>query len=68
MIGFEAIRNWKAETKRKYQHSIQPLSAEQEDDQTIVTARVAGNFPGSPVDLRFAFTIKDDKIASLEIT
>lgn len=33
----------------------------------IVTAHLTGNFPGSPVDLRYAFTLSGDKIARLEI-
>jgi len=36
-------------------------------DQSVVTAGVSGNFPGSPVQLRYDFTLKDDKIATLLI-
>ncbi len=35
--------------------------------QSMVTADVSGNFPGSPVQLRYNFTLKDDKIATLLI-
>jgi hypothetical protein len=31
------------------------------------TWQVAGNFPGSPVDLRFFFQLDGGKIASLEV-
>ncbi len=65
--GLVAIKEWKAETKRKYQHTVEPLASVQEDGHTIVTVRVAGNFPGSPVDLRFVFRVEAGKIASLEI-
>ena len=34
---------------------------------TVVTCRLTGNFPGSPVDLRFFFELEGDKIASLEV-
>ena len=34
----------------------------------VVTSHLVGNFPGSPVDLRFFFKLEGDKIASLEIT
>jgi len=34
---------------------------------TVVTSRLTGNFPGSPVDLRYFFRLEGDKIASLEI-
>ena len=33
-----------------------------------VTARVTGDFPGSPVDLRYRFTLEGATIARLEIT
>ncbi|PYM74471.1 MAG: hypothetical protein DME10_06420 [Candidatus Rokuibacteriota bacterium] len=35
--------------------------------KTIVTGRVSGNFPNSPVELRYAFTLAGGKIARLEI-
>jgi len=33
-----------------------------------VTARVTGDFPGSPVELRYGFTLEGASIARLEIT
>ena len=65
--GLDAIKKWKAETKKKYQHTIEPLAYTQEDDKTIVTNRLTGNFPGSPIELEFVFTLDRDKIVSLEI-
>jgi hypothetical protein len=65
--GLHAIKEWKAETKKKYQHTIEPLSSAQKDDRTIVTNRLTGNFPGSPIELEFVFTLDRDKIVSLEI-
>jgi ketosteroid isomerase-like protein len=65
--GLSAIKEWKAETKKKYQHTVQPLSFAQKGDKTIVTSQVAGNFPGSPVVLEFVFGLTADKIATLEI-
>jgi hypothetical protein len=62
-----AIKQWKAETKRKYQHTIEPFASAQKDGKTIVTNRLAGNFPGSPIELEFVFELDGDKIASLEI-
>jgi hypothetical protein len=38
-----------------------------EGEQYVVTAGISGNFPGSPVQLRYHFTLKDDKIATLLI-
>ena len=65
--GLAAIKRWKAETRKKYQHTIEPLVSAQKDGKTIVTNRLTGNFPGSPIELEFVFTLDGDKIASLEI-
>ena len=65
--GLAAIKRWKTETKKKYQHTVEPLASTQKDDKTIVTNRLTGNFPGSPIELEFAFTLDGNKIASLEI-
>lgn len=65
--GLAAIKQWKAETGTKYQHTVEPLLRVQKDGKTIVTNRLTGNFPGSPIELEFVFTLAGDKIASLEI-
>ena len=65
--GLTAIKKWKAETKKKYQHTVDPLSFAENGGKTIVTNRLAGNFPGSPIELEFVFTLKGDKIVWLEI-
>src|SRR5204863_2086033 len=65
--GLAAIKKWMIETKQKYQHKIEPLSATQKDGKTIVTNRLTGNFPGSPIELEFVFTLDCEKIAALEI-
>ena len=65
--GLAAIKRWKAETRKKYQHTVEPLACVQKDGKTIVTSRLTGNFPGSPIELRFIFGLDGDKIASLEI-
>jgi hypothetical protein len=65
--GLAAIKQWKAETKKKYQHTVEPRTSIQKDGKTVVTSRLTGNFPGSPIDLEFVFTLDGNKIASLEI-
>jgi hypothetical protein len=65
--GLAAIKKWKAETKKKYQHTVDPLSVAEKDGKTVVTNRLTGNFPGSPIELDFVFTLGGDKIVSLEI-
>ena len=65
--GLAAIKQWTAETKKKYQHTVEPLASAQNGDKTIVTNRLTGNFPGSPIELRFIFGLDGNKIVSLEI-
>lgn len=66
--GIDAIRQWKAEASRKYTYTVEPFTIATEGDRTVVTNHVVGDFPGSPVDLRYIFTLRDEKIAELEIT
>ena len=65
--GLAAIKQWKIDTKRKYGHTIEPLTAERRGDIIAVKGKVSGNFPGSPVLLEFRFRLSGDRIASLEI-
>ena len=68
-ISSEAIRGWKHDTIAKYAISIAPLEATQQDDRTVVVARVAGNFPGSPADLTYPFSLSaDGLIRALDIS
>lgn len=65
--GRAAIKKWKTDASAKYQYTSEPFACEQKDGVTIVTSRLTGNFPGSPVNLRFFFKLDGDRIASLEI-
>ncbi|MDB5821762.1 MAG: hypothetical protein JWR21_466 [Herminiimonas sp.] len=66
--GPEAIKAWKAAASARYSYTSEPFAVVQKDGRYIVTSRLTGNFPGSPVDLRYAFRLERGKIASLEIT
>jgi len=61
------IRQWKESTSEKYQYTSEPFACENRGGKTIVTSHLSGDFPGSPVDLRYFFQLEGDKIASLEI-
>jgi hypothetical protein len=65
--GRAAIKQWKADASARYQYTSEPFACEQKDGQFVVTSRLTGNFPGSPVNLRYVFELQGDKIASLEI-
>jgi hypothetical protein len=65
--GRAEIQQWKEVTSKKYQYTSEPFACEEKDGKIMVTSHLTGNFPGSPVDLRYFFRIEGDKIASLEI-
>ncbi len=65
--GVPGIKRWMRDAKAKYHHTVEPLDVVKRDGKTVVVARVAGDFPGSPLDLDHTFTIEGDRISSLEI-
>ena len=65
--GRPAIREWKTDASAKYEYTCEPIACEEKEGKTVVTSHLVGNFPGSPVDLRFFFELEGDKIGSLEI-
>ena len=65
--GRAAIEKWKTDASAKYEYTCEPIACEEKEGKTVVTSHLAGNFPGSPVDLRFFFTLEGGKISSLEI-
>jgi hypothetical protein len=65
--GRAAIRQWKDAASAKYEYTSEPFACTQQAGQTVVTSRLTGNFPGSPVNLRFFFVLDGDRIAALEI-
>ena len=65
--GRTAIARWKTEASAKFRYTVDRLGAHVSGNQTTVTGRVTGDFPGSPVDLQYRFTLEGDKIARLEI-
>ena len=66
--GRAAIKKWKTDASTKYVYTSTPIACAEEAGKMVVTSHLVGNFPGSPVDLRFFFKLEGDKIASLEIT
>ncbi len=65
--GVAAIRRWLTSTVEKYQFTLTPTSLAQEGPETILTATLSGDFPGSPLAMRFHFVLREDKIAQLDI-
>ena len=65
--GVDAIKAWKQDAETKYQYVMDPLDASVDGQTVRLRARLTGNFPGSPVDVDYTFTLAGDKITSLEI-
>ena len=65
--GREAIRAWMEGASTKYSYTSTPVHIKDEADRIVVTSHLAGDFPGSPVDLRYFFVLDGDCIAELEI-
>jgi ketosteroid isomerase-like protein len=65
--GRDAVRAWAAEVRRKYRFHAEVVAVEEAPDRTVVTAHLTGDFPGSPVDLRYRFKLRGRQIIALEI-
>jgi len=67
MIGHDAIRKWMSGTVASYNLTTEVTRAVEEEGKTIVSALVSGDFPGSPIEFDYDFTLRDGKIERLEI-
>ena len=65
--GIDAIRAWAQAAQAKYQYSTDFLGVTSSEGIVNVRARLTGNFPGSPAELEYVFTLANDKIRSLII-
>lgn len=66
--GRDEIRQWKVYYSKKFTATSTPIAIAHDRGRTVVTCNVEGNFPGSPIDLRYFFRLEGDKIGELEIT
>jgi hypothetical protein len=62
-----AIAAWNAASNARYSFATEPLGLSTARGVNSVTAKVTGTFPGSPIQLRFRFTVENGLIARLEI-
>ncbi len=65
--GTAAIAAWKDATAAAAPYAVRPRAVTQDGRTYVVTGTVSGDFFGSPVDLRYTFTLARGRIASLEI-
>ena len=66
--GPDEIRAWKTGTASKYTYSTEILAiTDREPGRYVVDGRITGNFPGGVADLKWDFTVSDDRIRRLVI-
>jgi hypothetical protein len=65
--GPEAIGLWWQAARAKDKHSATPLDMTEAEGKTVVRANVSGDFPGSPLVLRFTFGLNSGLIRELRI-
>lgn len=65
--GTVEIAEWARAAMNRYRMTMSPLSVTGTEEKTVLTARVEGNFPGSPIELNFNFELGQDGIRSLKI-
>jgi hypothetical protein len=65
--GIAKIRQWLEKTQSEYRFALEALDHAKDGNETIVTCLVTGTFPGSPIRLRFFFTVDGQKIGALSI-
>jgi ketosteroid isomerase-like protein len=66
--GQESIRDWIDNYTRKYRPRAEVQMARVQGEELLLTVRTSGSFPGSPIDLDYAITLRDGKISSLNIS
>jgi hypothetical protein len=66
--GRASIRAWRQKTMDAYAYTAEPVRVtSQAGDSYLAITRVSGDFPGSPIELRYRFTLRDGLIGALDI-
>ncbi len=65
--GQSAVRGWFEDVCRKYRPVLTVTDLTHVDGEPVIAGEVAGNFPGSPIALRYYLGLEHDKIVSLRI-
>lgn len=65
--GIVEIRTWLLTMKEKYQYSLEIIEVSNTDHISTVLTQGSGNFPNSPVKLKFQFTLENSKVVKLRI-
>lgn len=65
--GSRLIHMWIGSVTKKYHPQVEVLRIGESDGTITVAGRVSGNFPGSPVELDYQFTLEGETISNLSI-
>ncbi|WP_210440217.1 nuclear transport factor 2-like protein [Nocardioides xinjiangensis] len=66
--GTEEVRRFLRDAGGQYTYTTELVGAERVDDtRWVAVNRIEGDFPGGVAELRFRFTLVDDRIAELVI-
>ena len=66
--GRKEIERWIADSNERYNATIKPVGFEEKENESLLKAETSGNFPGSPIVLRYHLEIVDELIQSLKVT
>lgn len=64
--GKKEIEQWIDKSNKEHQDTLEPVDYNEKEE--ILSAKVTGSFPGSPLVLKFHFKIADGKIQNLKVT
>lgn len=68
-VGTAAIARWMEDTAQRYQPRVEVLKVQHRTGKVLVSNVVTGNFPGSPLELRYTFRLNEQgKISRLDIS
>src|SRR5690606_4779076 len=65
--GLADIGAWKRAAKARYRYRVQPLAAREQAGTWHLRVRVAGDFPGSSVELAYTIALEGGRSARLRI-
>jgi len=66
--GRKEIERWIADANERYEATMQPVSFEEKETESILKVEASGKFDGSPIVLSYHLGIANELIQSLKIT
>ena len=66
-IGRDAIRAWVQDTSEKYRPKFELKHYQMDGNDILLTVKISGTFPGSPIELDYKIILEDGLISKLII-